>query len=121
MNNLKVLKRNLTLNTYTRSCFAQKNGFYTQSIKYFSFNLNPFNKKNNDSNGITSRLTELQNKLSKSKIIKRQDEDNEEAGSVNETREAYAQKAYERFLKFLENKDTFTWQNNLELIKVKYK
>ncbi len=119
MNSLKVLKRNLISNTFTKLSFAQNNGFYKHSIKYFSFSLNPFTKKSNNV-GMTSRLSELQNKLSQSKIIKKQDEENEEGESVNETREVYAQKTYERFLKFLENKDSFTWQNNLELIKVNF-
>jgi len=118
MNNLKVLKKNLSFNYITKLSLVQNNGFYKQSLKYFSFNLNLFNKKNNKTNGLTSRLTELKNKLSQNKIIKKQDEENEEEESVNETREIYAQKTYERFLKFLENKDKFTWQNNLELIKV---
>jgi len=119
MKNLKVLKKNLSLNSFTKISFTENNQFFKHSLKYFAFSLNPFTKKNNNANGVTSRLTELKNKLSKNKWIKKEDEDNEEGESVNETRESYAQKTYERFLKFLENKDSFTWQNNLELIKVK--
>lgn len=118
MNKLKFLKNNPSLITNTKFSFGQNYSLYKQSIRYFAINLNIFNKKTNNTNGKSNRLTELQNKLNHPKNINDKDEQDEEEKSINQSREEHSQKVYDRFLKFLENKDSFTWQNNLELIKV---
>ncbi len=81
--------------------------------------LNPFKKIKKSASEVTDRLTELQNKLNQSnKNISKINDDEDQVETVEETREIYAQKSFDRFIKFMENKDKFTWQNNLELIKV---
>jgi len=121
MINLKILKRTLFKNAFYSNVNMNMKNFsiYSQYNKFFSMSLNPFNKTKGKNIGLTSRLNELQNKFEKNKANQNKkidiDEDDE---NVKASREAYAQKSFDRFVRFLENKDKFTWQNNLELIKV---
>lgn len=121
MNNLKIFGKNLVNNKI--SIFSSnkhaKSILFNLPLRSFAFSLNPFSKsKSNSETSIsTSRLAQLQNKFKDKKGIKSSAK-LEVGESVEETREIYAQKSFDRFLKYLENKDIFTWQNNLELLKV---
>ena len=93
---------------------ALLNKFSLNKASYFGF-LNVLKKSNNQETDL-ERYSKLKSKYSKEK----KDEDQEEE-NLEKVKENIQDQSFLKFLQFLENKETFTWQNNLELMKVKFK
>lgn len=123
MNKINFLKKNIFSNT----CIFNSTQFLKNQKFFMSFqfsNLNPLKLFRSPSvNDHKTRLEELktkiysQNKKELKSFYKNSDNDNEE--SVEYTKDIFIQKSFDRFIKYMGNKEQFTWQNNLELIKVK--
>jgi hypothetical protein len=79
-------------------------------ISHFGF-LNILKKSNNQDSEL-ERYSKLKSKYNKDK----KEEEGEE--NIEKLKERAQDESFIKFLQFLENKETFTWQNNLELMKV---
>ena len=56
----------------------------------------------------------------KSKYSPEKNEENDIEENFENSKEKSLEESFRKFLVFLENNETFTWQNNLELMKVKF-
>ena len=123
MNKLNFSKKNIFSKTYNfnSSQFLKNQKFF---VSFQFSNLNPLKLFRSPSvNDNKTRLEELktkiysQNKKELKSFYKNSDNDQDE--SVEDTKDIFIRNSFERFIKYMGNKEQFTWQNNLELIKVK--
>lgn len=118
----KCLNKNFllgkNLNTFMKSKIF-KSPFHNHSIKEFS-SFNFMNILNNPKTEESERdrYLRLKAKYAPEKKQENLDDENQEAFNYEKVKEKAQDESFLKFLQFLENNETFTWQNNLELMKV---